>query len=106
MTVVINFSAFDRPEKVGLILSEYVRNNSMSAVYIAAPFDDAELIDKIIAAVDDDVKVFSGKEMETFAKEKYGNCPEMIENFHDAFSLAEQEMCQQSEIFLYSSGSR
>ena len=43
--------------------------------------------------------MFSGKEMEKFAKSKYGKCPELMENFHDAFSLAEQEMCQQSEIF-------
>ena len=102
----LNFSAFDRPEKVGIVLSEYVRNNSMSAIYIAAPYDDAELIERIIGAVDDDVAVYSGKEMEHFAREKYGACPELMENFHDAFSLVEQEMCQQSEIFLYSSGSR
>jgi len=44
--------------------------------------------------------------MERFARKKFNSCPEILENFHDAFSLVEQEMCQKSKIFYFSHGSR
>ena len=51
-------------------------------------------------------QVFSGADMERYAREKFSSCPEILENFHDAFSLVEQEMCQKSKMFYFSSGSR
>ena len=56
--------------------------------------------------IDQSVKVFSGADMEEFARTKFKKCPTILENFHDAFSLVEQEMCQKSHIFYYSQGSR
>ena len=44
--------------------------------------------------------------MERYAREKFDSCPEILENFHDAFSLVEQVICQKSKIFYFSHGSR
>ncbi|CAG5077016.1 Oidioi.mRNA.OKI2018_I69.PAR.g8611.t1.cds [Oikopleura dioica] len=51
------------------------------------------------------IKVFTGKDLEKFIKQNYSSCPKIMKNFHDAFSLLEQEMCFKSRRFYPSTGS-
>ena len=49
---------------MGSILAETVRNQTLTHLYIAAPFDDADLISRIISAIPKQIKVFYGEDME------------------------------------------
>ena len=62
--LMIIFSAFEHPEHVGSILAETVKNETLTHLYIAAPFDDADLISRIISAIPKQIKVFYGDDME------------------------------------------
>ena len=53
---LILFSAFKYPERVGLTLGNTVLNHTISYLYIAAPFDDAELVGQIIQAIPGEIK--------------------------------------------------
>ena len=45
-------------------MAETVRNQTLTHLYIAAPFDDADLISRIISAIPKQIKVFYGEDME------------------------------------------
>ena len=49
---------------MGSILAETVKNETLTHLYIAAPFDDADLISRIISAIPKQIKVFYGDDME------------------------------------------
>ena len=56
LSYIISDSAFKYPERVGLTLGNTVLNHTISFLYIAAPFDDAELVGQIIQAIPDQIK--------------------------------------------------
>ena len=60
----VYLSAFEHPEHIGSILAEIVKNKTLNHLYIAAPFDDADLISRIISAIPKQIKVFYGEDME------------------------------------------
>ena len=87
-------------------LSRSEHENSVNAIYFAAPPTEMELILKVRKALrKQDIKVFTAREMIGFLEKNYGNCEDFATNKFDLLSLIEQEMCFNSKIFLRASGS-
>ena len=82
-----------------------LENQTVKVLYIAAPNDDQPYIESVKEHISKVHTVYTGVQLEAFIKEVYTDCSSIMENFHDIFSLVEQELCYKSKTFYASVGS-
>ena len=106
--------AIDNPQDVSAKMVDYIRGvldsgTYLKGIYIAAPLDAVDLIrsitDGIHAAGIDNFIVATAEQSMPIVEAMYPDCPYMVEQMHDIFSLIDMELCTKSEIFSRSGGS-
>ena len=89
----------------GHILDEVLTKQTTKTLYIAAPKEDRQYIETVKGNISAVHTVYTGTQLESFIKDMYEDCDSIMDNFHDIFSLVEQEMCFRSKTFYASVGS-
>ena len=62
----------------------------MGGIYIAAPLEEASLIENIQKELNGEFPLFTGETLLQFMFDSYPDCQWMKDNFHDIFSSLEQ----------------
>lgn len=90
----------ENPEQVASSLIAQLREWNLEVIYIAAPPDESNFIRHLIHLIRNEgsFRGYSGDDLTSYLPDCYTNDPQV-------FSSIEQEICSQSEGFLYSPGS-
>ncbi|CAG5109954.1 Oidioi.mRNA.OKI2018_I69.chr2.g4420.t1.cds [Oikopleura dioica] len=84
--------------------------NIIKTMYIATPPSELDLMERMreeLKKINPELKIFVQTDIEPFIRKYYKNagCSELDDRFWEILSMAEQEVCLQSSVFLHSAGS-
>lgn len=113
-TCKVVMRAIQNPQDVSAKLVEYIQGVLdtgiyLTGIYIAAPLDAVDLIRSITEGIHsagiEGFVVATAEHSMPIVEAMYPDCPYMVEQMHDLFSLIDMELCTKSRIFSRSGGS-